>query len=146
MPCILVGQLVGLGGAVRNICVGWRGRKYTMQQLGYSGHRAERRRDVLLERGRTWSGRDEGKQRRTYDIDGLDVPVFGGESGKVLCGFRPVLAPNFVPTSKHMALASSAGPSFVNDNHALPVVSVTMNANSTGLVIGEKAADDCRGV
>jgi hypothetical protein len=39
-----------------------------------------------------------------------------------------------------MALAFSARPSFVSDDHGLPVVSVTMSANSTGLVIGEKAA------
>src|SRR5713101_3750339 len=90
--------------------------------------------------GRTRSGRDERKQRKIYDIDRPGIPVFGGESGKALRGFRPVLAPNFVPTSRHKALASSARPSFVNDDHGLPVVSVTMNANSTGLVIGEKAA------
>jgi hypothetical protein len=89
--------------------------------------------------GRTRSDCDERKQRKIYDIDRPGIPVFGGESGKALRG-RPVLAPNFVPTYRHMALASSARPSFVNDDHDLPVVSVTINANSTGLVIGEKAA------
>ena len=58
--------------------------------------------------------------------------------GKYLRGFRPVLTPNFVPTSRHLALTSSARPSLVNDDHGL--VSVTMNANSTWMVIGEKAA------
>jgi hypothetical protein len=103
--------------------------------------------------GRTQSDRDERKQRKIYDMDRPGIPVFGSESGKALRGFCPAFVPNFVPTSRHMALSSSARPSSVNDDHGLPVVSVTMNANSTGLVIGEKAAvmiadsrDDCRGV
>ena len=84
------------------------------------------------------SDRDERKQRKIYDIDRPGIPVFGGESGKALRGFRQVLAPNFVPTSRHMALTSSARPSLVNDDHGLG--SVTMNANSTWMAIGEKAA------
>jgi hypothetical protein len=39
--------------------------------------------------GRTRSGRGEGKQRKIYDIDRPDIPVFGGESGKAFAWLPP---------------------------------------------------------
>lgn len=53
----------------------------------------------------------------TYNIDRPGVPEFRSKRGKALYDVRPVLAPNFVPTCRVIAMAPAARPRLVNDDH-----------------------------
>ncbi len=64
-----------------------------------------------MEQMRRWGS------ERSYNIDRSDVPVFRVEGRKSSCDLRPVLASNFVPTCRSIAMATAARPRVVENNH-----------------------------